>query len=245
MQHNTGRIFCKGQVEMITIRPADERGAADHGPIRSRHSFSFGHYHDPQHMGISHLRVLNDDAVDPGAGFPPHGHRDMEIISYVTAGAMTHEDSLGNRFTIEAGQFQWMNAGRGIQHSEFNASIRRELRFLQIWILPERSGLEPAYAPPLTPAAGHEWQVVAARDHDGVLPLRQDARLLLGRFETGRQVHMPIRAGRLAYIHVVRGALELDGHTLVAGDAATIRDAGSYPVAIADASEALLFDLAG
>ncbi len=218
---------------------------ADHGPIRSRHSFSFGHYYDPEHMGVSHLRVLNDDAVDPGAGFPPHGHRDMEIISYVTAGAMTHEDSLGNRFTIETGQFQWMSAGRGIQHSEFNASSERELRFLQIWILPEHAGLEPAYAPPLTPAHGHDWQVVAAADRDGALPLRQDARLMLGRFETGRQTRFPVPEGRVAYLHVVRGALELEGHALAAGDGATIRAAETYPVAVMDDSEVLLFDLAG
>ncbi len=229
---------------MITIRPADERGVADHGPIRSRHSFSFGHYYDPRHMGVSHLRVLNDDAVDPGGGFPPHAHRDMEIISYVTAGAMTHEDSLGNRFTIEAGQFQWMSAGRGIRHSEFNASSERELRFLQIWILPERTGLDPAYAPPLTPANGHDWQAVAAPDQEGTLPLRQDARVMLGRFEAGRQVRLPVHEGRVAYLHVVRGALELEGQALGAGDAATMRAAAPYSFAVTDDSELLLFDLA-
>ncbi len=229
---------------MITIRPANERGVADHGPVRSRHSFSFGHYYDPEHMGVSHLRVLNDDAVDPGGGFPPHGHRDMEIISYVTAGAMTHEDSLGNRFTIEAGQFQWMSAGRGIRHSEFNASSEHELRFLQIWIVPERSGLEPAYAPPLTPTHGEGWQVVAAPGRDEVFPLRQDARLMLGRFGAGEQVRMPIAEGRVAYLHVVRGAVALDGRALAAGDAATIRAPASYPVAVTEDSECLLFDLA-
>lgn len=138
-----------------------------------------------------------------------------------------------------------MSAGRGIQHSEFNASTGPELRFLQIWILPEHSGLEPAYTPPLTPAAGHEWQVLACRDHDGALPLRQNARPLLGRFEAGLPVHMPIRAGRVAYLHVVGGTLDLDGHTLVAGDGATVRNAALYPVAVADASEVLLFDLIG
>lgn len=228
---------------MITIRPADERGVADLGPIRSHHSFSFGQYYDPEHMGVSHLRVLNDDVVDPGGGFPPHGHRDMEIISYVTAGAMTHEDSLGNRSTIEAGQFQWMSAGRGIRHSEFNASSAYELRFLQIWILPRRSGLEPAYAPPLTPAPDPGWQVVAAPDQDDALPLRQDARLLLGRFDVGQQVRIPVAGSRVAYLHVVRGTVELDGRALGHGDAATIRTATSYPLTVAAGSECLLFDL--
>lgn len=229
---------------MITIRPADARGTADHGPVRSRHSFSFGQYYDPEQMGVSDLRVLNDDAVDPGGGFPPHGHRDMEIISYVTAGAMTHEDSLGNRFTIEAGQFQWMSAGRGIRHSEFNASSGDELRFLQIWILPERSGLDPAYAPPRAPAHGQGWQVVAAPGQDDAFPLRQDARLMLGRLDAGWQAPIPVAGDRVAYLHVVRGTADLDGRALAAGDAATIRAAASCPLAVAEDSELLLFDLA-
>jgi len=230
---------------MLTLRPAPERGTADFGDIRSRHSFSFGHYHDPAHMGVSHLRVLNDDRVAPGGGFPPHGHRDMEIISYVTSGVMEHADSLGNRFRIEAGQFQSMSAGSGVQHSEFNASRDAELAFLQIWIVPRARGLAPGYGAPMRPAeAPGEWVPVAAPDVDDALPLRQDARLSVGRFSGGERLTTRLAAGRLAYLHVVHGDVRVDGTPMEQGDGATVSGVRQFELEAREPAEVLLFDLA-
>lgn len=230
---------------MVTLRPAPERGKADFGTIRSRHSFSFGNYYDPAHMGVSHLRVLNDDWVAPGGGFPPHGHRDMEIISYVTSGAMEHEDSLGNRFRIEAGQFQSMSAGSGIQHSEFNASRDAELTFLQIWILPRARGLTPGYGAPVTPdETPGKWVTVAAPDADETLPIQQDARLARGRFVGGERLATHLDDGRLAYLHVVRGDVRVDGTVMGQGDGATVSGVRRFELEAAGPAEVLLFDLA-
>lgn len=227
---------------MITLHRGEERGHGDYGTIRSRHSFSFGHYHDPARMGLSHLRVLNDDWVAPGAGFPAHGHRDMEIISYVTAGHMEHQDSLGNRFRIGPGEFQSMSAGSGIRHSEYNASAEDPLTFLQIWIEPREHGLPPSYAPPCAPSPRRgEWLEVAGPGATASLTLRQDARLWLARLERGEGLETPIAADRQGYLHLVRGEVECEGEILEAGDALSA-DQRLTLTARSDA-EVLWFDL--
>lgn len=226
---------------MMQIRRAEERGHGDYGTIRSRHSFSFGSYYDPQNTGVSHLRVLNDDWVAPGAGFPAHAHRDMEIISYVTDGVMEHGDSLGNRFRIEAGQFQAMSAGRGIRHSEYNGSGHEPLTFLQIWIEPRSTGLAPGYAPPYTPPGTRgKWIPIAGPDA-APLTLYQDARLLLARVDAGVEINAPVGPGRRAYIHVVRGSVEADGGRLASGGAVIIDEA--LTLSARESTELLLFDL--
>ena len=227
---------------MMQLHKAEQRGRGDYGAIRSRHSFSFGSYYDPRNLGVSHLRVLNDDWVAPGAGFPAHGHRDMEIISYVTGGTMEHGDSLGNRFRIEAGQFQAMSAGRGIHHSEFNASEEDPLTFLQIWIEPDAQGLEPGYAPPYTPPdRPGEWLAIAGPDAASPLQLRQDVRLSLARLAPGDRLDTPIDGGRQAYLHVVQGRVEAAQTPLATGDAITVDE----PVTLEarEPSQVLWFDL--
>lgn len=227
---------------MNTVYRAEERGRGDYGSIRSRHSFSFGQFHDPARMGISHLRVLNDDWVAPGAGFPAHGHRDMEIISYVTSGVMEHVDSLGNRFRIRAGEFQSMSAGSGIRHSEYNGSREEPLTFLQIWIEPDALGLEPGYAPPYAPPATRgEWLEVAGPGDGAPLRLNQDAGLALARLGAGDRLEVPVPADRQAYLHVVRGTVEYAGERLATGDAVML-DRRAGLVAGGDA-ELLRFDL--
>lgn len=226
---------------MTTLHTAAGRGRGDYGDIRSRHSFSFGHYYDPARMGVSHLRVLNDDWVAPGAGFPAHGHQDMEIISYVTGGTMEHRDSLGNRFRIEAGEFQAMSAGRGIRHSEYNASREQPLTFLQIWIEPRTRGLEPGYAPPHAPPATRgEWISIAGPE-DAPLRIHQDVRLLLARLDARDRLSIPVAPDRQAYLHVVHGTVHCGEQALAGGDAVTL---GASAALVADAaSEVLRFDL--
>lgn len=229
---------------MSRVFPGEQRGQGDYGAIRSRHSFSFGHYRDPKRMGVSHLRVLNDDWVAPGAGFPPHGHRDMEIISYVTSGVMEHGDSLGNRFRIEAGQFQAMSAGSGIRHSEYNGSDSEPLTFLQIWIEPRAAGLEPGYAPPYTPPATRgAWLEIAGPDEAAPLWLNQDAHLLLARLDAGDRLETPVAAARQAYLHVVHGRVEAGAGVLDGGDA--IVATGPVVLAAVEPAEVLRFDLPG
>ena len=227
---------------MSEVYRGAQRGKGDFGAIRSRHSFSFGHYHDPQRMGVSHLRVLNDDWVAPGAGFPPHGHRDMEIISYVTGGVMEHGDSLGNRFRIESGQFQAMSAGHGIRHSEYNGSDSEPLTFLQIWIEPRVRGLEPGYAPPYTPPPTRgAWLGIAGPETPAPLHINQDARLSLARLDVGDSLKTPVAAGRQAYLHVVRGRVDADGTELGGGDAIVVT--GAVVLRAREATEVLRFDL--
>ncbi|MBE4587207.1 pirin family protein [Vibrio navarrensis] len=230
---------------MISVRQAQERGRANFGWLDSKHTFSFGSYYDPQHMGFSALRVINDDKVIPGAGFETHGHRDMEIISYVLSGTIAHKDSEGNVQTLPAGEFQLMSAGKGIYHSEFNASKADDLRFLQIWIEPNSLGGQPGYQqkdfgrePGLTPIATPDGR-------EGTLHIKQDATLSQLILASGESLSLAVQAGRKVYVHLIRGTLSLDSTTLQPGDGAKVvdqtvlelRSSGSETVT------ALVFDL--
>lgn len=228
---------------MIEIRYSDERGPADHGWLQSRHTFSFAGYYDPRHMGVSALRVINDDRVAPGAGFAPHSHRDMEIISYVKRGTIEHKDSMGNVETLPAGEFQLMSAGTGITHSEYNPSPSEPLEFLQIWIQPDQPGIEPGYQQKrFEPKPG--LQLIASPDaRDGSLKLQQDACLYQLLLKPGERATLTLEAGRSLYLHVVSGRLAVDGEALGAGDGATVRDVEAIEFAGLEPGEALVFDL--
>jgi redox-sensitive bicupin YhaK (pirin superfamily) len=228
---------------MITIRPAEERGRANFGWLDSRHTFSFGHYHDPKHMGFSDLRVINEDRVAPGGGFPTHGHADMEIISYVLDGALEHRDSIGSGAIIRPGEVQRMTAGTGIRHSEFNHSKSAGVHFLQIWILPERRGIEPGYEQKAFDLDG-KWQVVASRDgRDGSVTGHQDVELWAGRLAAGTEIKHRLKPDRGAWVQVARGEVSLNGEKLRAGDGAAVSSEGELTIAASSAAEVLLFDL--
>lgn len=232
---------------MITLRRSAERGQTDHGWLKSRHSFSFAEYHDPQHMGFGNLRVINEDRIAPGTGFGTHGHRDMEIVSYVLEGALAHRDSLGNGATIVPGEVQRMSAGRGVMHSEFNAAADATTHFLQIWILPDATGIAPGYEQKVFAEADRRGRLrlVAAPDGaDGALTLHADARLHAGRFDGAERAELALAPGRLGYVHVARGALEVNGRSLQAGDAALLRDEPRITLADGHDAEVLVFDLA-
>ena len=232
---------------MILRRPADERGQTRVGWLDSRHSFSFSDYYDPDHMGFRSLRVINEDRVEPGAGFPTHGHRDMEIVTYVVEGALEHKDSLGTGSVIRPGEVQRMTAGTGVTHSEYNPSRIEPVHLLQIWILPERQGLAPGYEQRPFPAAEMQGRlrVVASCDgRDGSLTVHQDARILAARLAPGDEIVHSLAPGRHAWVQVVRGALALDGSTLAAGDGAAVSDGARLVLAARAPSELLLFDLA-
>lgn len=229
---------------MQALRAADDRGTTRFAWLDSRHTFSFGHYFDPRHLGVSALRVINDDTVQPGAGFDTHGHRDMEILTYVTAGAIAHRDSTGGQQEVPAGEFQLMHAGRGIYHSEFNASRREPLKFLQIWIQPDRLGGEPGYEQKRF-ARQPGLQLVASPDGaDGSLNLRQNARIYRLQLAAGEAAELPLVAGRVGYLHLVRGRVRLAGQLLAAGDGyMLVADASANAVAASEETEALYFDL--
>lgn len=232
---------------MISIRPADERGIADFGWLQSRHSFSFGQYYDPRHMGFGPLRVINDDRVAPGAGFGMHPHRDMEIVTVVLDGALAHEDSLGNGSVIRPGDVQRMSAGTGIRHSEFNPSATEPVHFLQIWIEPAERGVEPSYAQAHFPAAqrrGRLRLVAAADGRQGALPINQDASLFMASLAPGEQVVHTPAAGRRLWLQLALGAVRLNGQPLAAGDGAAIEGESRLEIeGLADA-QILLFDMA-
>src|SRR5215468_4967179 len=232
---------------MITVRRAGERGIANHGWLDSRHSFSFGHYYDPKHMGFGPLRVINEDRVRPGGGFDTHGHRDMEIISYVLEGALEHRDSIGTGSVIRPGDVQRMSAGSGIRHSEYNHSTDEPVHFLQIWLLPDEEGLTPSYEQK-TFADGDKQgrlRLVASRDgRAGSVRIHQDAGLYASLLDKDEEVKHTLAAGRRGWIQVVRGGVELNGKGLRAGDGAAASDLPTLAVkATADGSEFLLFDL--
>jgi len=232
---------------MITIRPGDERGVANFGWLDSRHSFSFGHYHDPSHMGFGVLRVINEDRVKPGAGFDTHGHRDMEIISYVLAGALEHKDSLGTGSVIRPGEVQRMTAGTGIRHSEYNPSKTDPVHFLQIWILPERDGLAPGYEQKAIPDAGGtgRLRLIGSRDgRDGSVTIHQDVDLYAGLFTEGESARLSLRPGRNAWVQVARGDVNVNGERLGAGDGAAITDAEAVEIEGRNGGEVLVFDMA-
>ena len=231
---------------MIRIRRAAERGHFDHGWLDTYHTFSFGDYYDPAHMGFRSLRVINDDRVQPGQGFGMHGHRDMEIVTYVLEGALQHRDSMGNGSIIRAGELQRMTAGTGVRHSEFNPSEEDWVHLYQIWLLPERTGLKPSYQ---ELAVGEEekrgrFRLVASPDAaPGSLTIRQDARLYLASLLPGQSVTHEIERGRAAWLQVLNGKVNGLGTLLHAGDGVAITDERAVAAGAAEASEVLLFDL--
>jgi redox-sensitive bicupin YhaK (pirin superfamily) len=231
----------------LTLRKANERGRANFGWLDSRHTFSFGHYYDPAHMGFGPLRVINDDRVAPGGGFPTHPHSDMEIVSYVLDGGLQHKDSIGTGSVIRPGDVQRMSAGTGIRHSEFNASKTEPVHFLQIWIVPEQRGLEPSYEQKtFAPAEKRgRLRLVASRDgRDGSITIHRDVNLyatLLGR---GESVSHELAAGRLAWVQVASGSATINGTPVSAGDGVAVKDPGGLTLAGTDDAEILLFDMA-
>lgn len=231
---------------MITLRKAQDRGHAQHGWLDSHHSFSFGDYYDPKHMGFRALRVINEDRVDPGKGFPTHSHRDMEIVSYVLDGALQHKDSMGNGSVMKPGDVQRMSAGSGIAHSEFNASATEPVHFLQIWILPERRNLEPGYEQKHFDSQDLQgkWRVVASQDGaNGAVVVHQDVKIVAGKFDAGESAKYTLAPGRHGWLHVARGKATLNGQELSAGDAAQISEIEALEVSGVDQAEVLLFDL--
>ena len=234
---------------MIMTRPAAERGYADLGWLRSQHSFSFGHYQDPDHMGWGNLRVINEDRVAPGGGFAPHGHRDMEIISYVLSGALAHEDSLGTGAVIRPGEVQRMSAGRGIRHSEYNHATDAETHFLQIWILPDadRHGSDPGYEQKaFAPVEGRgRLRLVASPDGaEGSVRLQASARVYAGHFDGAESAQLSLVPGRLGYVHLVRGSALVNGYALQAGDALKFQQEPLIDIRQGEGAEVLVFDLA-
>lgn len=232
---------------MIELRKSAERGHADHGWLNSYHSFSFADYHDPRHMGFGSLRVINEDTVQPGQGFGTHGHRDMEIISYILEGALEHKDSMGNGSVIRPGDVQRMSAGTGVRHSEFNASQQEPVHFLQIWIEPAISGIAPGYEEKKFDDAAKRGRLrlIASQDgREGSVTIHQDASVyaaLIGGDETAAHTLAP---GRSAYVHVARGAVVVNGQALDAGDALKITGEQTVTLEQGRNAEVLLFDLA-
>lgn len=231
---------------MITIRKAADRGRADFGWLDSRHSFSFGEYYDPNHMGFRSLRVINDDRVAGGGGFSPHPHRDMEIFSYVLEGQLAHEDSMGNRRTLEPGQVQLMSAGRGVTHGEFNPSKTASTRFLQIWIQPDRKGLAPSYTewrPRPIDVNAPKVLVISPDGRDDSATIHQDAFVYRIRMKAGDEVGHTLAGGRGLWLQIMTGAATLNGMALAEGDGACAEQPASYVIQAAADVEALLFDL--
>lgn len=232
-------------VAMMTLRKAKERGHADHGWLDTWHTFSFAGYYDPAHVGFRSLRVINDDKVAPGAGFGMHPHRDMEIITYVLNGALEHKDSMGNGSVIRPGQVQYMAAGAGVQHSEFNPSEKEPVHLLQIWIQPDRKGLKPRYEErTLAKVKTGEWQLITSKTgRDDSIAINQDADLFVTQLGAGDSVNHKLRAGRHAWIHVAEGEVELNGQKLSGGDAAAISEESELQLKATAKSQVLLFDL--
>ncbi|MBS0554784.1 MAG: pirin family protein [Proteobacteria bacterium] len=231
---------------MMELRPAAERGLANFGWLHSLHSFSFGSYYDPKHMGFSDLLVINEDRVRPGRGFDTHGHRDMEIFSYVLDGALEHKDSMGTGSVIRPGDVQMMSAGSGVRHSEYNASREELVHFLQIWIVPDRKGVEPRYQQRhFTPEEkrGRLRLIISPDAADGSLSVHQDVRVHAGLFDGDERHSVGFAEPRYAYVHVARGAIDINGQRLSAGDALKLRHPRTIDFANGDRAEVLLFDL--
>ena len=232
---------------MITTRRADARGYADHGWLKSHHTFSFAGYRDPQHMGFRSLRVINEDRVAPGMGFGTHAHRDMEIVSYVLAGELEHKDSMGHGEVLRPGEFQRITAGTGITHSEFNPSSQEPTHFYQIWLRPEAEGLDPSYEQTHFDAAGrrNQFQLVASRAGDqGSLLIHQDAKIFLADVSAGTELHYALPGHRHAWVQVLSGSVTVGDVTLGTGDAAAISEQTSLAFRGQHDSELMLFDLA-
>jgi quercetin 2,3-dioxygenase len=243
---------------MITLRPSSDRGHADHGWLKSDHSFSFADYHDPRHMGFGNLRVINEDRIAPGTGFGTHGHRDMEIVSYVLDGALAHQDSMGNGAAaaastgkaagvIRPGDVQRMSAGTGVMHSEFNHAKGETTHFLQIWIEPHQPGVAPGYEQKrFEPAEKRgRLRLVASPDgRDGSVSIHADAALYAGLFDGAESVELPLDPARRSYVHLIRGTLSVNGQPLRGGDAALIHQESKLALADGQGAEVLVFDLA-
>ena len=232
---------------MLNIRKSDERGPTNIGWLNSKHTFSFGQYYDPAHMGFGPLRVINEDRVIPGAGFGTHGHSDMEIISYVLDGALEHKDSIGTGSVIRPGDVQRMSAGSGIHHSEFNHSKADPVHFLQIWIVPERGGLEPSYEQRAFTDAekrGRLRLVGSPDGRDGSVIIHQDVDLYAGLFDDGESARLSLRRGRKAWVQVARGDVVVNGEPLTAGDGVAITDVETLDIEGRQDAEVLVFDMA-
>ena len=232
---------------MIELRRAAERGHANHGWLDSWHSFSFAEYHDPAHMGFGSLRVINDDRVAPGMGFGTHGHRDMEIVSYVLAGSLEHRDSMGNGSVIVPGDVQRMSAGHGVQHSEYNPSPTEPAHFLQIWILPKVTGIAPSYEQKAFPAEEKRGRLRLIASPDGAessVTIHQDARLYAALLDGDEAASLALLPGRRAYVHVARGRVSVNGTELAAGDAMKLTGEAAVSLARGAGAEVLVFDLA-
>ncbi len=232
---------------MIRVRKAQQRGHLDHGWLDTYHTFSFGDYFDPAHMGFRSLRVINEDRVQPGQGFGMHGHRDMEILTYVLEGALQHRDSLGNGSVLRPGELQHMTAGTGVRHSEFNPSDQEWVHLYQIWLLPDQKGLMPGYeqkAFPLQQRRGVLRLVASPSGEDGSLRIHQDARLYLSTLSLGETLSHTLGGDRHAWLQVLRGQVELHGHSLVAGDGVALSQESELKIQGAGDAELLLFDLA-
>jgi quercetin 2,3-dioxygenase len=246
-------ILTQGVHTMLTLRKSQERGHADHGWLNSFHSFSFADYHDPRHMGVGNLRVINEDRIAPGTGFGTHGHRDMEIVSYVLDGALAHKDSLGNGAeggahagVILPGDVQRMSAGTGVRHSEFNHAADKTTHFLQIWILPDRTGIAPGYEQKHFDAASKRGRLALVASPDGAegsLTVHADARIHAGLFDGAETAEQVLDPRRLTYVHLVRGQLGVNGRSLAAGDALTLRDETRLTLSGGVDAEVLVFDL--
>jgi redox-sensitive bicupin YhaK (pirin superfamily) len=232
---------------MIQIRRANERGHANHGWLDTYHTFSFADYHDPRHTHFRALRVMNEDRVEPGQGFGTHPHRDMEIVTYVLSGALEHRDSMGNGEVLRPGEFQRMSAGTGITHSEFNPSQNEPVHLYQIWLFPERKGIEPSYEQKRFADAElhNRLRVVASPDAaDGSLLIHQDARILIARMDKGVRLRHELKDGRHAWLQVLRGSVSLNGKELATGDGAAISEESALDIRANEDAEVMLFELA-
>jgi redox-sensitive bicupin YhaK (pirin superfamily) len=237
----------KRRKAMITLRKSADRGLADHGWLRSRHSFSFAEYHDPEHMGWGNLRVINDDVVAPGTGFGTHGHRDMEIVSYVLEGELAHKDSMGNGSVIVPGDVQRMSAGRGVTHSEFNHASGQTTHFLQIWILPSERNTTPSYEQKRFEDGekrGKLRRIASPVGADGAVRIGADATIFAGLFDSGQTASLALDPARKGYVHVARGTVRVNGIALAAGDAAKFESEASIAISDGRGAEVLVFDLA-
>ncbi len=231
---------------MLEIIESDSRGSADHGWLRAKHTFSFAEYQNPERVQFGTVRVINEDRIAPGKGFGTHPHRDMEIVTYVIDGAIAHKDSMGNGTVIEAGEIQRMTAGTGVQHSEFNHSQNKELHLLQIWIYPEKNGLEPGYEQTRFPreAKLNRLRLVGSRDgRDGSITIHQDVDLYASVLEAGNQVSLDLRPDRKVFVQVVEGDITVNGQQLAAGDGAQIEDERALQISAVTEAEFLVFDM--
>jgi redox-sensitive bicupin YhaK (pirin superfamily) len=241
------RSYRLGVPFMITLRKSQDRGHADHGWLKSYHSFSFAGYYDPVHMGWGNLRVINEDRISPGTGFGKHSHRDMEILSYVLSGELLHEDSVGNVKAIPPGDVQWMSAGTGVTHSEFNYTNAQTTHFLQIWIEPNVTGIAPSYAQKTIPEAQKRGALRLIASPDGAqdsVSIHANAALYSGLFDGDERAELALDPSRKAYVHLVRGTLEVNGQPISAGDAILLEGENRITLANGSDAEVLVFDLA-